>query len=98
MRAHAAEQPPAPAADAPRAHHEWYARTFGYFWLPCPLCAVMFGGHEWLTDLPRLRATIPSRDGLHLGEGICPACTRDGRGNSAWTEHAAAHPAGEPDG
>lgn len=23
-----------------------YAFLFGYFWLPCPLCGEMFGGHE----------------------------------------------------
>ena len=23
-----------------------YASMFGYFWLPCPLCNEMFGGHE----------------------------------------------------
>ena len=26
--------------------HRIYARSFGYFWLPCPLCGEMFGGHE----------------------------------------------------
>jgi hypothetical protein len=26
--------------------HEKYARTMGYFWLPCPRCGRMFGGHE----------------------------------------------------
>ena len=25
--------------------HYWYARIFGYFWLPCPICGKMFGGH-----------------------------------------------------
>jgi hypothetical protein len=23
-----------------------YANAVGYFWLPCPLCGEMFGGHE----------------------------------------------------
>ena len=23
-----------------------YANLFGYFWLPCPSCGKMFGGHE----------------------------------------------------
>lgn len=31
----------------PRSFNEWYAHAFGYFWLPCPLCGVNFGGHEW---------------------------------------------------
>jgi len=26
--------------------HEKYAKTMGYFWLPCPRCGRMFGGHE----------------------------------------------------
>lgn len=25
---------------------ELYANLFGYFWLPCPVCKRMFGGHE----------------------------------------------------
>ena len=24
-----------------------YARLRGHFWLPCPICGQMFGGHEW---------------------------------------------------
>jgi hypothetical protein len=30
----------------PRSFHQAYAWLFGYFWLPCPLCDRMFGGHE----------------------------------------------------
>ena len=26
--------------------HRIYARFMGYFWLPCPACGKMFGGHE----------------------------------------------------
>ena len=33
----------------PRSLHKLYAHVFGYFWLPCPLCGRMFGGHEWGT-------------------------------------------------
>ena len=29
-----------------RLLHRLYARFFGYFWLPCPACGKMFGGHE----------------------------------------------------
>lgn len=29
-----------------RRFHQLYARTFGYFWLPCPICGEHFGGHE----------------------------------------------------
>lgn len=26
--------------------HRAYAFALGYFWLPCPRCGRMFGGHE----------------------------------------------------
>ena len=29
-----------------RIFHKLYAKMFGYFWIPCPLCGDMFGGHE----------------------------------------------------
>lgn len=29
-----------------RLLHKRFAKTFGYFWIPCPLCGNMFGGHE----------------------------------------------------
>lgn len=29
-----------------RTLHRLYAWLFGYFWLPCPVCGKMFGGHE----------------------------------------------------
>ena len=29
-----------------RTIHKIYAWLFGYFWLPCPMCGRMFGGHE----------------------------------------------------
>lgn len=29
-----------------RILHKLYANLFGYFWLPCPNCGKMFGGHE----------------------------------------------------
>jgi hypothetical protein len=30
----------------PRWWHRLYAESMGYFWLPCPMCGEMFGGHE----------------------------------------------------
>ena len=30
----------------PRTVHKAYANFAGYFWLPCPVCERMFGGHE----------------------------------------------------
>lgn len=58
----------------PRWAHRAYAKLFGYFWVPCPLCGRMYGGHEWRT-INRLPAVDPD-----TGLGICPACTRAGRG------------------
>lgn len=68
-----------------RAVHKWYAETFGYFWLPCPLCGQDFGGHEW-HDIDGLPSSIPDPDyepspeAGSRGIGICPTCTRAGRG------------------
>lgn len=30
----------------PRWVHAFYALLAGYFWLPCPNCGRLFGGHE----------------------------------------------------
>lgn len=29
-----------------RTLHQFWAWLRGYFWLPCPTCGRMFGGHE----------------------------------------------------
>ena len=62
-----------------RRLHRIYAGLFGYFWLPCPTCGREFGGHDW-----RIRAgkpsSIPAPDGGDRHVGICPDCTRAGRG------------------
>lgn len=49
----------------PRWLHRLYARLRGYFWLPCPLCGEMTGGHEW-------RDTLPLGGGR--GRATCPRC------------------------
>ncbi|GAG45815.1 unnamed protein product, partial [marine sediment metagenome] len=51
----------------PRFVHRIYADLTGYFWLPCPLCGEMFGGHEWLPG-----NTLMSS--LSEGHGVCPDC------------------------
>jgi hypothetical protein len=30
----------------PRIIHRLYAAVACYFWVPCPICGRMFGGHE----------------------------------------------------
>ena len=29
-----------------------YAKVFGYFWLPCPVCGKEYGGHEHVWTVP----------------------------------------------
>lgn len=62
----------------PRWLHRRYAHRHGYFWLPCLLCGRHFGGHEWRNRRGR-PAQIPS-DRPGIWTGICPKCTRAGRG------------------
>jgi hypothetical protein len=68
---------------ASRAWNWLYARVWGYFWLPCPLCGRHFGGHEWRITEGRA-STIPVPGGLGGQQAICPDCTQAGRGNAAW--------------
>lgn len=51
----------------PRWLQKLRARWGEYFWLPCPLCGEMFGGHEW-----RSEDTIwkPGEN----GHGVCVDC------------------------
>jgi len=67
----------------PRWLHRLYAWTLGYFWAPCPLCGRYFGGHEWLID-DDLPCTIPTGEPGGGGLGICPDCTRAGKGVSVF--------------
>lgn len=52
-----------------RTLHQLYAKSHGYFWLPCVLCALPFGGHEISDTIPD-----PTR-GPGAGILICPACS-----------------------
>jgi len=42
-----------------RLYHKIYAWIFGYFWIPCPKCGKMFGGHESKGSIPQ-----PGRPGM----------------------------------
>lgn len=44
-----------------------YACLWGYFWLPCPICRQMFGGHEVGHD--------SLMDGPGHGWGVCWVCS-----------------------
>lgn len=64
-----------------RRVHRWWARWAGFFWLLCPLCGVESGGHEW-RDIDGKPSHVPDPTGSGHGSyvGICPVCTRAGRG------------------
>lgn len=61
------------------AHHV-RASLGGYFWARCPLCWQYFGGHEWRNIDGKPSAIYRNPSDPSLGEGICPQCTREGRG------------------
>lgn len=50
----------------PRWMHRAYARFFGYFWIPCPLCGYMRGGHEIRDDDAYIHD-----DDSGIGHGVC---------------------------
>lgn len=56
----------------------------GYFWINCPACGQMFGGHEW-RDIDGKPSHIPvdSGPGWGTSRGICPDCTRKGLGRDS---------------
>lgn len=74
-----------------RARAASFAHKGGYFFLPCPLCGIEYGGHEsgiW-TDDPVYPSHIPNPDQPPRGSasgwsagyvGICPYCTQAKRG------------------
>ena len=64
--------------------HRRYAAAHGYFWLPCPLCDKPSGGHEWRKVAGRPDSIPDPLDPRRqLWVGICPRCTRAGRGISS---------------
>lgn len=55
-----------------RLAHKAYAAFFGYFWLPCPECGKMFGGHEVHAD------QIGGKQ-ERVGKVFCPSCAANDR-------------------
>lgn len=55
------------------------ARMGHYFWLPCPLCGMFSGGHEWKGHNSSIPVE-PDNPHCSMGHGICPACTTENRG------------------
>ena len=58
-----------------RAVNRTFANLFGYFWIPCPTCGEMFGGHEIGGSVP-----VPGEPGR--GRCICKACAAAGIGDA----------------
>ena len=54
-----------------RLLHRLYAKLFGYFWLPCPICGEYFGGHE--------KGQGCLYDDWHRGRGTCSNCAEEAR-------------------
>lgn len=58
------------------------ANAGGLFWLPCPLCGLEFGGHEWMIRNPDHASSVHlPEDEPGIYAGICPFCTLAGRGD-----------------
>lgn len=54
-----------------RPVHHAYADLCGFYWLPCPVCGVPFGGHEG-------GGHIPDAAPVNGGSVVCSKCTRAG--------------------
>lgn len=63
-----------------RPFHRLFARCFGYFWLPCPLCRKPFGGHQWHTSSKRPGEIRDPEGGPYAYQAICPRCRKAGMG------------------
>lgn len=59
-----------------RPFHRRYARSQGFFWLPCPLCDRRFGGHEAGDGIPDPTSEIPIPHGAIMCLVICSRCSR----------------------
>jgi hypothetical protein len=67
-----------------RRAHRAYAHAFGYFWIPCPICGIEFGGHEKqggrlfarLEDIAALILENPNAEPQPFGtsRGVCKNC------------------------
>jgi hypothetical protein len=60
--------------------HRRYARANGFFWAPCVLCGWKWGGHEWRDIDGKPSVVFVNPEEPTTGTGICPRCTRAGRG------------------
>jgi len=63
----------------PRFLHKIYADWHGFYWLPCPLCARMRGGHERSSAGASL-----NQDKSATSFGVCESCVPKAE---EWNEH-----------
>lgn len=80
-----------PAVMRERAMARNVAAAGYFFWRPCPLCGLEFGGQEWVRGSEDKPASIHMPgDSPQIGTGICPFCTMAGRGaDPRWNAHDA---------
>lgn len=64
-----------------RGFHKGYADRHGLHWGPCVLCMRPYGGHQSAGGVPDPTMPPPGPDGPWFYVGICPACTRSGKGD-----------------
>jgi hypothetical protein len=62
------------------AFHRRYATAHGLHWGPCVLCTAPYGGHQHGGGVPDPTMPPPGPYGPWYYMGICPRCTRAGRG------------------
>lgn len=68
----------------PRWQHHLWARLNGYFWLPCPVCGEMFGGHE---VLDRQTGALIREDGQAFAVCTDPQCSYEAGARNALAGH-----------
>lgn len=58
-----------------------YAKILGYFWLPCPRCGRMFGGHECGKDIIWEEPAKREENGIQIssceGWACCKFCKKE---------------------
>ena len=59
----------------PRFIQKLYAKFAGYFWLPCPICRRMFGGHE-IAEATLIKGYpgTKTRKLYTMGQAVCVEC------------------------
>ena len=51
-----------------RRLNKWYANLMGFYWLPCPVCGQMYGGHEAAGNV--------LENGTPISDMVCKDCNK----------------------